>query len=113
MNRNIAFVLLAVAAVGQAFADDITIESTPFKSTASRQEVIAQIQAPGANPWADNYDQLAGVGSSSKSRDEVTAEYLASRDEVAAFTGEDSGSMFLAHSGGNGAHSTRVAALAE
>lgn len=36
---------------------------------------------------------------STQTRAEVTAEYLASRDEVAAMTGEDSGSMLLAKSG--------------
>lgn len=35
------------------------------------------------DPWADDYDQLAGF-KSTRSAVEVRAEYLTSRDEVAA-----------------------------
>jgi hypothetical protein len=99
MTRSIAIALvLAASAIGNAFADDITIESKPFVSTASRAEVAAELaafRASGVNPWADSYNQLAGF-TSSKSRDEVKAEFLASREEVAALNGEDSGSVYLA-----------------
>jgi hypothetical protein len=90
----IAFVL---AAAGNAFADDITMDP-PFVSTASRaqvQEELRQFRTAGTNPWADGYDQLAGLRSS-RSRAEVTAEFLPSRAAVAAFAGEDSGSSYLA-----------------
>ena len=65
MNRTIAIAILATAAAaGNAFADDITVDTNPF--------------------------------SSSRSRDQVVADYIASRDRVAAMTREDSGSAYLA-----------------
>jgi hypothetical protein len=99
MNRNIAFALvLATAAAGNAFADDITVENTPFQSTMTRAEVRADMQqarASGIDPWAQDYDQLADFRSE-RTRADVTAEYTAERDYVAAFNGEDSGSVKLA-----------------
>ena len=85
-----------LAAAGSAFADDITIEPTPFVSTRTRAEVIAEMQQARseASPWADTYDQLAAFRST-LTRAEVVADYLLSRDEVQAFNGEDSGSMYL------------------
>ena len=99
MNRNIAFALvLSAAAVGNAFADDITIDPNTFVSSRSRAEVqaeLAQYKQAGVNPWSMSYNPLRGF-QSTKSRDQVTAEYLASRNEVAALNGEDSGAAFLA-----------------
>jgi hypothetical protein len=88
---------ICLAAAGSAFADDITIESTPFASTRARAEVIAEMQQArndGVNPWSDTHDQLQAFRSS-LSREEVTAEFMLSRDEVQAFNGEDSGSGYL------------------
>ena len=88
---------ICLAAAGSAFADDITIETTPFVSTRTRAEVIAEMQQArneGMNPWADTYDQLQAF-KSTLTREEVVAEYLLSRDEVQAFNGEDSGSAYL------------------
>jgi hypothetical protein len=99
MNRNLAIALvLATAAAGNAFADDITVESTPFVSTMSRAQVQADMQqarAAGIDPWSQTYDQLAGFRSE-RTRAEVTAEYTAERASVSAFNGEDSGSVYLA-----------------
>ena len=99
MNRNFAIALvLATAAAGNAFADDITVEATPFVSSMSRAEVQAQVQqarASGVDVWADSYDQLATFHSE-RSRADATAEYIAERDSVMAFNGEDSGSVRLA-----------------
>jgi hypothetical protein len=99
MNRNFALALvLSAAAVGNAFADDITIDTTPFASTRSRAEVqaeLAQFRQSGVNPWSNQYNQLAGF-QSTLSRSQVAADYIASRDQVAAFTREDSGSAYLA-----------------
>ena len=97
MKRNIAAALLALSVV-PAFADDITIDPTPFVSTLSRAQVRAELQqfkASGVDPWAQDYNQLAGFVSS-KTRAQVVAEYLRSRDETAALTSEDSGSAWLA-----------------
>jgi hypothetical protein len=100
MNRTLASLAFAVAAVAAApaFADDITIDPNQFVSSRSRAEVIAelqQFQRGGVNPWADHHDQLQAFVSS-KTRAQVTAEYLDARHEVAAMSGEDSGSIYLA-----------------
>lgn len=90
--------ILALSATGAAFAGDITIDTTPFVPSATRAEVQAQLQqykAAGVNPWSMSYNQLAGFRSA-QSRDDVTAAYIASRDEVAALNREDSGSAYLA-----------------
>lgn len=112
MNRNIASALiLAAAAVGNAFADDITIESTPFSSTASRAEVQAELKQykqAGVNPWAMSYNQLKGFNSV-KSRNEVVGEFIANRAAVSALNGEDSGSAYLAQGGVRSNDSIRLA----
>lgn len=99
MNRNIAIAFLAVAAAaGNAFADDITVETDSFTSTRSRAEVqaeLAQYKKSGVNPWSTSYNQLRGF-QSTKSRAEVVGDYLVARNQVAATTGEDSGSAVLA-----------------
>lgn len=104
MNRNIASVLAITAAAlaGNALADDITIDTTPFTSSKSRTEVqaeLGQFKRAGTSPWSTQYNQLAKF-QSAKSRAEVVAEYTAARDEVAALNGEDSGSAYLAQNTG-------------
>ena len=69
-----------------------------FVSTASRAQVNADLAAykkAGVNPWSTQYNPLKTF-QSTKSRDEVTRDYIAARDQVAALTGEDSGSAWLA-----------------
>lgn len=100
MNRKLASALaLAVtAAAGHAFAEDITLYSTPFTSTASRAQVqaeLAQFKKSGVNPWSNTYNPLRDFEGAA-SREQVAGEYLTSRQRVAAMTGEDSGSSFLA-----------------
>jgi len=99
MNRKTALALVvASAAAAPVFADDITIDPTPFVSTASRAQVLAelqQFQQSGINPWADDYNAVAQFRGE-RTREEVTQEYLADRDAVAALNGEDSGSAYLA-----------------
>jgi len=98
MTRTSALCLSLVFAAGAALADDITIDPVPFVSTASRaqvQEELRQFRMAGVDPWSDSYDSLAAF-KSSLTRDEVMAEFHASRNEVAAFAGEDSGSTYLA-----------------
>lgn len=111
MNRKLAIALLLAAATGASFADDITVDTTPFTSTASRAAVQAELAAfkqSGVNPWSNQYNQLAQF-SSQRSRAAVTAEYTQARDQVAAFTGEDSGSAYLAARNGKALASTTVA----
>jgi hypothetical protein len=103
MNRYLISTVLALAAAAvttNALADDITIDTNPFTSTATRAQVQAELQqfkASGVNPWAKGYNQLADF-QGSKTRAQVQAEYVGSRDRVAAFTSEDSGSAYLAAS---------------
>jgi hypothetical protein len=98
MNRIIATTLISASAAfaGHAFADDITPADSAV-STASRAEVQAGVSQARviANPWSIAYNPLATF-ESSRTRAEVQAEYIASRDEVAALTAEDSGSFALA-----------------
>ena len=99
MNSKTLLAVAAFAAIASsaARADDITIDTTPFHSTRTRAEVQAdlfQYKKAGVNPWSISYNQLAQF-KSTKSRDQVQAEYRAERAAVAALTGEDSGSMYL------------------
>ena len=71
-----------------------TVAATP----ATRAQVQAQFndyRAAGVNPWSTAYNPLKGF-QSARTRAEVQAEYIASRDAVAAMTAEDSGSAYLA-----------------
>jgi len=102
MNRNIALSLCIACGCcsGAAFADDITIDTHPFVSTATRaqvQEELRQFRTSGANPWADDYNQLAAMHGSA-TRAEAKADFLAFRKMVAALSGEDSGSSYMAQS---------------
>jgi len=100
INRKFALALvIAASAAGNAFADDLgTYNGQPFTSTLSHAEVqneLAQYKQAGVNPWSTSYNPLRGF-QSTRSREQVVAEYLQSRNEVAAMTGEDSGAVFLA-----------------
>jgi len=112
MNRNIASALVIAAAVaGNAFADDITIDNTPFVGSKTRAEVqaeLAQFKRAGTSPWSTQYNPLAKF-QSTKSRAEVVAEYTAARDEVAALNSEDSGSAYLEQAGRQVSPSTTLA----
>ncbi|WP_298928136.1 DUF4148 domain-containing protein [uncultured Ramlibacter sp.] len=80
-----------------AAADDITIDTAPFQSSATRAEVRAQLQQfkkAGPPPWSISYNPLQGF-KSTRSREEVRREMAASRDEMRALYGEDSGSIIL------------------
>jgi hypothetical protein len=95
--KRITVIAILLAAAGSACADDITIETTPFVSSRTRAEVVAekqQARREGINPWADGYDQLQAFHST-LTRAEVVADFQLSRDEVQAFNGEDSGSAYL------------------
>lgn len=97
MNRNTVIALVLAAAAGTSFADDITIEATPFISSATRAEVQAELKSfkqSGVNPSSNRYNPLTHF-TGQRTRAEVTAEYIDARDEVAAFAGEDSGSVEL------------------
>jgi hypothetical protein len=101
MNRIATLAAIAFSlAAGSAFADDITVDPVQHQSLKSRAEVqadLAQYQKARINPWSTSYNVL----SQSKSvldRAAVHAEAVAvnKSGEVAALTGEDSGSAYLA-----------------
>ena len=98
MNRYIATVIAAAcAAAGTAFADDITMDPHRFMSSLSRSQVLQELRdykAAGVNILATDYNPYKHTVSE-RSRAEVTAEFMASRSSVAAFSAEDSGSAYL------------------
>lgn len=111
MNRKIALALVLAAAGSASQADEITPDP-PFQSTRSRAEVIAELmqhRSSGVNTLADDYNPLKDfVGT--RTRAEVVAEFLADRQIVAAMTGEDSGSVYLARMKPAQARETQLAA---
>ncbi|HWP13879.1 MAG TPA: hypothetical protein VNN06_18795 [Ramlibacter sp.] len=109
MKRNLATALaiaadlVAVAAAaamvsGPAYADDITIDTTPFTSTRTRAEVQAELMnrsqmvSNGASEWG-MYNQPQAR--SAYTSEQAKAEYKVSRQYVNAITGEDSGSAYF------------------
>jgi len=103
MKRQLATLLaLTASAAGNALADDITIDSTRFASSRSRTEVQAELASykqSRVNPWSIAYDPLRNFVSST-TRAEVRASYITHRQQVADFTGEDSGAFHLSRNGG-------------
>ena len=109
MNRNLASTLtitataaaafaLAAMACNNAYADDITVDNTPFVSSKTRAEVQAEIPGPmsiASNEWATQMNEPRQT-MSDLTRAQVTAEYLAARREVSALNAEDSGSFYFA-----------------
>lgn len=115
MNRKIASAALIVAAfaTGSAFAETPLAGGqdnfVPSKTRAQVQAELLSYKQAGVNPWSISFDQLKGLRSTA-SRQDVTAAYVASRDEVAAITGEDSGSAYFAQAGSqSGLRSTTLA----
>ena len=97
MNRNIALSLvLATAAIGNAFAADGEFahdQQAPFSSTASRAQVqseLAQYRRDGIDTTSYEYNPLSQF-KSSETRAQVSRDYIANRDEVAAQDGEGLG----------------------
>ena len=98
MQRIVITAVLAASFAGAALAESpLAVPVEPFVSLKTRAQVqteLAEYQKPGINPWSTSYNPLKYFRST-MTRPEVTAEYLASRDEVHAFTSEDSGSEWL------------------
>ena len=108
MNRRLIALSIAAAAAatfaGGAFAESPDPSgqfAQQVASTKSRAEVVAELQdykRSGVNPWSMSYNPLRTFKSAT-TREAVVAEFLDSRDQVAAFHGEDSGSAYLARNG--------------
>jgi hypothetical protein len=94
-------VLVSSSFMHAAYADDPSIDP-PFVSTRTTAEVQAELKAykaAGVNPWANHYNPLKYF-KSTKTREQVMAEFFAGREQATAFNGEDSGSQYLsAHRG--------------
>ena len=104
MNRKLAIssIVLASAFAGSAFAESPIYGNDVFTGARSRGDVQAELavyKQAGVNPWSTSYNPLKGFQSAT-TRESVTAAYLASRNEVRALSGEDSGSAYLAQRGG-------------
>ena len=93
MNLKSTFaiaLLIGTAAAGNAFADDMTIDNSPFTSTSSRAQVqaeLAEFQRSDSDPWSLEFDPRAGF-SSHTARAQVVAEFIAARNEIAAFNSQ-------------------------
>lgn len=111
MNRNLASTLaivstaaaafaLAAMAPGTAYAEDITIDNTPFVSTRTRAEVQAEVMGRAEELRMANSEwsmqQHQPFQPSGLTRAQVKAEYIASRGEANALHSEDSGSSYFA-----------------
>lgn len=99
-NRLFAVAALSVAAIAaQAETPDLSGQfANQVNSTVTRAAVQAD-KIKGVSPWSVQYNPVANFRSQ-RTRAEVTGEYLAARDAVAAFTAEDSGAAYLsAHRG--------------
>ena len=100
MNRYFVSILAITAAAYslQASAETPTVATETFTSSATRAQVRADLLAhkqANVNWWSTSYSPLRSFRSD-RTRAEVIAEYVANRDEVAATTGEDSGSAYFA-----------------
>ncbi|WP_427911561.1 DUF4148 domain-containing protein [Ramlibacter sp. MMS24-I3-19] len=105
-----AFAVATLAAGGTAFAQTTPYGQeggqadayAPAKTRAQVQDELVQFRAEyPVSPWSFRYDPLTKFKSQA-TRADVTAAYIADRDAVAAFTGEDSGSAYLAQNSGRG-----------
>jgi hypothetical protein len=95
-----AAIALAALAPSNAYADDITVDTTPFVGSRTRGEVRADLLGQGeqlragTSEWVLQYNQPARIKSALTSN-EAKAEFKTSRPLVSALTGEDSGSAYF------------------
>lgn len=98
MQRITITAVLVAGFAGSALAESPNaVPEALFVSTRARAEVKAELvayQRAGVNPWSISYNPLRGFRSTG-TREAVLAGYIASRDQVAAMTAEDSGSQLL------------------
>lgn len=93
---------LAVTAIAsnKAYADDITIDNTPFASTRTRADVRDELMRPAdrakaaTTEWTLQQDPAPVIRSSYTSQ-QARAEFKTSRQIVSALNGEDSGSAYF------------------
>jgi len=92
---TIALLAAGVIASMPAYADDITVEQSPFVSSRTREEVSAELKVPypGGNPWSGAYNMFQAR--STATSEQIQDEYTMARDTANAFQGEDSGSVYI------------------
>jgi hypothetical protein len=100
VSTSAAAIALTTLGSGVAYADDITIDNTPFVGSKTRAEVRAdllgqaeQVRA-STSEWVLQYNQPARMKSALTSN-EAKSEFKTSRPLVSALTGEDSGSAYF------------------
>jgi hypothetical protein len=114
MNRKLASALavtgtfaiatasaLTLVVTRSAYADDITIEATPFVSTRSQAEVQAEVTGQAERLRIASSEEAMQQNDvyrvkSSYTAEQARSDYLAQRAAPVAMTGEDSGSVQLA-----------------
>jgi hypothetical protein len=128
MKRNLSAILafgataaaaIAAAALapGHAYADDITVDPAPFVSTRARADVRAELMSQrqqvlaASGEWSMQ-QSTAVHPASDYTRAQARADFLAARPEVSAFTGEDSGSAYLARTARRGGSGSVVVGFA-
>ena len=98
MQRIVIAAVLVAGFAGSALAETpLAVPAAPFASTKTQAEVQAELvayQRAGVNPWSASYNPLRSF-QSTNTREAVTADYIASREQVHAVTGEDSGAEWL------------------
>lgn len=113
MDRKYALALVFAAfAAGPAAAEGPLQDMQPPVSTATRADVVADMQQArqsGVDSYADGYNPLTHFRSG-RTREDVTREYIDARGAVAALNGEDSGSAWLARREPARAAQTQLAA---
>lgn len=106
MNRNVAsslclgtaavaFAAAAVMTAGNAYADDITIDTMPAVLSAQRAVIKAEaLKRSPTDEWSlqRNYVQMPESGLTAA---KAKADYAAARDEVRALNAEDGGSTYF------------------
>jgi len=94
-----AATLAATAMSSSAWADDITIDTTPFVSQRSRAEVRAEVLADRAKLSSAGYEwiaqQSAPLPTSGLTRAQAKADYVAAREEVMARNSEGGGAALM------------------
>ncbi len=94
-TKYLAIAAIAAASFGaQADEADASQFANQFNGTRARAEVQAELANRGVNTYSIQYNPITSF-KSTVTRAQVTAAYIADRDQVAALNGEDSGSAFL------------------
>lgn len=96
--KKLALIAALAATASVAFAaQEGSPLPQPFASTAQPDQIRAELVQfkAGVSPYSMKFNPVAGFRGT-RTRTEVAAEYLASRDQVAATSGEDSGSAYYA-----------------